>query len=451
MGIDGSGHRVSTPDAAGQHEGAGTPNPSLPVTPLRNRKLYIPQMSYSGAAAFAAAFRSVGIDAQVCPDSDARTLELGRRHTSGEECLPACVTLGNFLKIVERPGFDPSQTAFFMPTADGPCRFGQYAPYIRKVLRDIGLDEVQVFSPTSRNGYDGMGEQKNELMRNALRALASSDALRKMLHRTRPYETNKGDADKVFAGAIQSVERVIERRGVPTEQRMRDLTAALTRSRDEFRAVQADYSRKRPLVGVVGEIFCRLTPFTNDQTIRKLEEYGAECTLAHIVEWVWYTNDEQQKRLRQIGKRFSKAMLGAKIKDYLQHKDENRIHRVFHEDFRGYEDPPIERVLEYSQPYLPHNGALGEMTLSVGKAIFHYHQGCDGVVDISPFTCMNGIVTEAVYPRVSADHDHVPIRNFFFDGTQTDLDRDVAIFVELARAYQKRKKTTRVYPSIFAG
>ena len=143
-------------------------------------------------------------------------------------------------------------------------------------------------------------------------------------------------------------------------------------------------------------------------------------------------------------------MLGAKIKNYIQHKDEHRIYGVFHDDFRGYEDPPMQEILDHSQPYLPHAGSLGEMTLSVGKAVFHYHQGCDGVVDISPFTCMNGIVTEAVYPRVTADHDHMPIRNFFFDGTQSDLDRDVAIFVELARAYQARKKTTRIYPSSFA-
>jgi predicted nucleotide-binding protein (sugar kinase/HSP70/actin superfamily) len=417
---------------------------------LEGRTLFIPQMSYSGAAVFAAAFRSVGIASEVCPDSDSHTMELGRRHTSGEECLPACVTLGSFLKITERPGFDPSKAAFFMPGSDGPCRFGQYAPYIRKVLRDLDLDEIPVFSPSSKDGYGGMAEQKNELMRNALRALASSDALRKMLHRTRPYETHKGDTDAVFARAITSVERVIERQGVPAERRMQDLVAALAVARDEFRAVPADYTRRRPLVGVVGEIFCRLTPFTNDQTIRKLEEYGAECTLAHIVEWVWYTNVEHEKNLRLAGKRFSKAMLGAKIKDYIQHKDEHRIHHVFHEDLHGYEDPPIPKVLEYSQPYLPWTGALGEMTLSVGKAVFHYHQGCDGVVDISPFTCMNGIVTEAVYPRVSADHDHMPIRNFFFDGMQTDLDRDVAIFVELARAYQARKKTTRVYPFNFA-
>ncbi len=410
---------------------------------IKGRKVYVPQMSKGGAIAFAAAFRSVGIDACICPDSDARTLELGGRHTSGEECLPARVTLGNFLKIVEQPNFVPEKTAFFMPTADGPCRFGQYAPYLRKVLRDIGLEDVMVFSPTSRDGYKEMGDQVNELQRNALRGLIASDALRKMLHKTRPYEMNRGDTDAVHMRAIAGVERVLERRGTPTERRMKELIAALIEARGEFHRIPLQSIRRRPLIGVVGEIFCRLTPFTNDFTIRKIEEFGGECTLAHIVEWVWYTNLEHKKRLQQSGQTFSKAMLVANIKNHIQHKDEHRLYQVFEKDFRGYEEPDVRTIFEYSDPYLPHTGALGEMTLSVGKAVFHYHQGCDGVVDISPFTCMNGIVTEAVYPRISADHDDIPIRNFFFDGTQTDLDRDVGIFVELARTYQARKKPAR--------
>ncbi|MBZ5497501.1 MAG: hypothetical protein LAP85_13955 [Acidobacteriia bacterium] len=410
---------------------------------IKGRKLYIPQMSKGGAIAFAAAFRSVGIEAQICPDSDARTLELGGRYTSGEECLPARVTLGNFLKIIEQPDFVAGKTAFFMPTADGPCRFGQYAPYLRKVLRDIGLDDVMVFSPTSRDGYKGMGEQVNELQRNALRGLIASDALRKMLHKTRPYEINRGDTDAVHTRAIAGVERAIERQGVPTEQRIKDLIAALAGARDEFHKIAVRNPRKRPLIGVVGEIFCRLTSFTNDFTIRKIEEFGGECTLAHIVEWVWYTNLEHKKRLQQSGQLFSKAMLAANIKNHIQHKDEHRLYKVFEEDFEGYEEPSIQEIFKYSDPYLPHEGALGEMTLSVGKTVFHYHQGCDGVVDISPFTCMNGIVTEAIYPQVSADHNGIPIRNFFFDGTQTDLDRDVGIFMELARTYQVRKNRRR--------
>jgi predicted nucleotide-binding protein (sugar kinase/HSP70/actin superfamily) len=420
---------------------------------LRGRKLWIPQMSSGGAAAFAAVFRGVGIDAETCPDSDDRTLELGSRHTSGEECLPARVTLGDFLKVIEQPGFVPERTAFFMPTADGPCRFGQYAPYLRKVLRDLALDEVMVLAPSSRDGYQGLGIQVSELMRNASRALVCADILRRMLHRVRPYEIKTGDADAVHNRAITSVERVLERPRVALEARMRQLQAALIAARDEFRQVAARYSRRRLLIGVIGEIYCRLTPFTNEAIIRKIEELGGECVLAPIVEWVRYTNLEHQKRLEQRGRTFSGAMLAAKIADYLQHKDERRLYRIFKADFRGLEEPPIRTILRLSRPYLPHTGALGEMTLSMGKAVFHYHQGCDGVVDVSPFTCMNGIVTEAIYPRVSSDLDGMPIRNFFFDGARgarANLERDLGIFIELARSYQARKKVQRVYPPEFA-
>ena len=63
---------------------------------------------------------------------------------------------------------------------------------------------------------------------------------------------------------------------------------------------------------------------------------------------------------------------------------------------------------------------------------------------------MNGIIREAVYPALSRDHDDLPIRNFYFDGTQANMDRDLEIFIELARTYQRRKHKTRRYPAYFA-
>jgi predicted nucleotide-binding protein (sugar kinase/HSP70/actin superfamily) len=69
----------------------------------------------------------------------------------------------------------------------------------------------------------------------------------------------------------------------------------------------------------------------------------------------------------------------------------------------------------------------------VGKAIWYYEKGARGVADISPFSCMNGIICEAIYPRLSRDLGNFPIRTFYFDGQQTDLDRDLGIFMELAK------------------
>ena len=414
---------------------------------LEGRTLWFPQMSWGGTVALAAAFRSAGIDARVCPDSTPRTLDLAARHTSGEECLPARVTLGNLLEVLEQPRAEPARTAFFMPTGDGPCRFGMYADHLRTVLRRLGAGEVEVFSLSSTDGY--RGAWVTALRRCALHAVLCGDLLRKMLLAARPYELARGGADAAHAAAIAEVAGVLERPGQTAAARLARLEDALVAARDRFRSVPARYERGRPYIGVLGEIFCRLTPFTNEDVVRRIEQLGGECALAHAAEWVWYSEAGHRARLRRDGGRWSAAMLGAWISGLVQHRDEHRLARHFAEDVRGAEEPPLDDILRGSAPYLPHTGALGEMTLSVGKAVAYHAQGCDGVLDISPFGCMNGIVTEAVYPRVSADHDGIPIRNLFFDGGRSDLDRDLTLFMELARSYQARKTRHREYPARF--
>ena len=56
---------------------------------------------------------------------------------------------------------------------------------------------------------------------------------------------------------------------------------------------------------------------------------------------------------------------------------------------------------------------------------------------------MNGIVSESVYPRLSRDHDGIPIRIFYFDGTSVDLENELAVFMELVTSYNRRKKRRR--------
>jgi predicted nucleotide-binding protein (sugar kinase/HSP70/actin superfamily) len=421
---------------------------------LEGRTLWVPRMSDIGARFFAAVFRSTGIDCRVCPPSDNRTLELGGLYTSGEECYPEKITLGDFLRILEADDFDPARHAFFMPTAEGPCRFGQYAPYLKQVLREMGHEDIPVVSPTSKNGYDGLANanQKGNMIRSLWRGLIASDILRKMLLKTRPYETQPGATDEVFEQSMQLCEEVLSAQNLSDRERMSRLMETLGRSREMFRNVPARYEKGRPLIGVVGEIFCRLNTFSNYEAVRNIEAHGGECWLSDIGEWVWYTNWSQKELLKRDGKKYSLAMLGAVIKNKVQASDEHTLLEPFAEDFIGYEEPHdvYEEVLKPAWPYLPADGVLGEMVLSVGKSIYIYHKGGDGIIDISPFSCMNGIVSEAVYHDVSADHDNLPIRNFYFDASSSNMDRDLDIFMELANSYQHRKTTTRRYPPCFA-
>lgn len=420
-----------------------------PDHPLAGKTVYVPTMAEGSPEAFCAVFRWLGINAEPTPKSDAHTGELGAKYTSGDECYPAKVTVGDFLRIIEQTGFDPKKAVFFMPTADGPCRFGQYAPFLKKILESIGYGDVQILSPTSKNAYGDLGSVSTPFLRGGWRALVAADTIRKACHRTRPYETHAGQTDEVYDICIADLCKTIEQSCADSKCQLDAIVECMIRCRKRFRIVPASYDRETPLIGVVGEIFCRLNTFSNEDLIRKLESYDAEAWLSDIAEWVSYTNAEQVRKLKLRGRILSTDMIKAMLRDHIQHGDERAIVEPFDEDFRGYEEPDIHEVLELALPYLPANGVLGEMVLSVGKAACLAKKGADGIIDISPFTCMNGIVSEAVYPKLSKDFGGIPIRNFYFDGTQSDLDRDLGIYMELARSYREKKPYKREFPAHF--
>ncbi len=400
-------------------------------------------MAYGSGRAFASVFRAIGVDADIVPPADERTRELGARYTSGDECYPAKVTVGDFMKLLERPDIDPEKVLLFMPTADGPCRFGQYAPYLKQILAANGYDQTEIISPSSDNSYGGLGELAGPFVRTGWRGLVAADILQKMLLRSRPHEVTKGAMDAAYEECLNDLCATIEKTPTNPSVQIRAMRDSLVRCRDRFRAVPIHRDASMPLIGVVGEIFCRLHTFSNDDLIRRLEEYGGEAWLSDITEWVWYTNSERFRKLKLNGRLISKEGLMAWIRKRVQHRDEQVLLEPFKEEFIGCEEPNIHEVLEYARPYLPPDGALGEMVLNVGKAVYLAKKGADGIIDISPFTCMNGIVSEAIYPRISRDLGGIPIRNFYFDGTQSDLDRDLGVYIELARSYQHRKKFPR--------
>lgn len=407
---------------------------------LTGKTVYIPPMAYGSGRAFAAGFRALGVDARITPPSDHRTRELGGRYTSGDECYPAKVTIGDFMRVLEQPGIDADSIVFFMPTADGPCRFGQYAPHLRGILDKQGFRRTGVLSPTSRDSYAALGSLARPFVRTSWRMLVAADILQKMLLKYRPRELEAGATEAAYEESLDDLCRTAENTPVDPAIQLRALKEALTRARDRFRWIPQRHDPSTVLIGVVGEIFCRLNTFSNEDLVRRLEGLGGEAWLSDLTEWIWYTNAEHFRKLKLNGRSISGEALGAWIRKYVQRRDEHELLEPFREDLADREEPPIQTLLEYARPYLPPEGALGEMVLNVGKAIYLAGKGVDGIIDISPFTCMNGIVSEAIYPRLSRDLGGIPIRTFYFDGTPADLESDLGVYLELARSYGRRKR-----------
>jgi len=146
--------------------------PALIRHDMFRRKLYIPQMSQL-AEIFSSALIHCGIEAEVIPESDDRTIELGRKYT-------AVLTTGDLIRLVESPGFEHDKSAFFMPSAGGPCRFGQYNRLHRRILDKLGYENVPVYSPDSEDSYDNFPGAKKGFRKLAWRGFVYGDHLIKL-------------------------------------------------------------------------------------------------------------------------------------------------------------------------------------------------------------------------------------------------------------------------------
>lgn len=406
-------------------------------TPLHGRTCYVPWMGGGSTLLFCAALRGAGIDAQPVPESDRRTLEMAGRHVS-EQCYPQKVTLGNFLKLVTAPGFSPANSAFFMPGASGPCRFGQYAEFTRQVLTEYGAGEVLLLSPVFDDGYAALGDNGTRAMRYGWWGLAAADVLRRVLLRQRPYEQEVGATDRVYDQTLTLLAEILADQGYGQSRKFRMLCRQLGQSAAAFRAIPLDTATTKPIIGIVGEIFCRLDDFSNDNVVRRVEAHGGEVWLAGLCEWVHYANHWEQVELRAAGGRWLRR-LRSRLSARIQHRDEERIAAPFAAMLADRREPQhVADLLKLAHPYLPAAAGLGEMTLSLGRAAWLQQHGAAGVLDISPFTCMNGIVSEAIYPPLSRDYGNILIRTLYFDGTHAATDQQLELFMELAHHPQKK-------------
>lgn len=374
----------------------------------RRRKIYVPYMC-DHALAFAAAFRACGTDAEALPETTETTADLGTEFTSGKECFPCILTTGDIISKIKSPDFDREGAAFFMPSASGPCRFGQYNRYQRMVLDQNGYEDIPIYSPDSKTSYSEFGfvGDAGEFRKLGWQGLVGTDVLYRLRCQIKPYERHSGDTEETYHKALGILSDVIERKG--------DVRDAMAMSAEFFSRVSTDFSQRKPLIGVVGEIYLRQNRYANNDLVSLLESLGAEVMLAPMTEWVFYTNFTYKRRLFKERKliELGKAILT----DIFQRRIELQLLDAGSSHIRLNHDLPMEKLLELASPYL-HVSFSGEAILSIGKAIEFYQRGAQGIVNAMPFGCMPGTIVTAISKKVRRDLNNVPWLNISYEGLE---------------------------------
>ncbi len=424
----GDGRRVDwSAGGSGEASASGNGNGAGGRPGLAGRTLMVPKMC-DHAYAFAAAFRGSGIDARIIEDSDEESLALGRRHTSGKECLPCIVTAGDMLRELQRPGADPSRLAFFMPSGTGPCRFGLYNRLHQVILRDAGYGDVPVVSPNQGDSfYDDFKRLPRDPTRPAWQGIVAVDVLTQALLSTRPYEAVAGETDEVYQQCLRAVEAALENAD--------SLNQAMIWCANQFRKIERRQVSPLARVVLVGEIYVRNHAFSNQGIVRRLEQFGLEVEVASFAEWIYYTNWTRLRRTS--GRRQYRRWLGTRVKEHVQRADERRVKAPFADLLPRLLEAPTAEVVALGHPYI-HDTFEGEAVLSVGKAVEAVHHGAAGVVNVMPFTCMPGNIVSGILQRVSDDLGALPTLSVAFDG-----QRDSTLHIRL-EAFAEQVKSFAV-------
>ncbi len=367
----------------------------------RYKTLWLPPMHEASPTLTAASLRHYGIPAQPLPPETEEIFQRGRESTRGGECLPCPSTLGSFLSAVEAEGGDPKDHALFMPTASGPCRFGQYCTLDRLVLDDKGLDPVNIVSWTSSNNYDGLPMAARRYM---WTALVLGDILYKLRCRVLPYEVNAGETEAAFEHWTGRLATALEAGA--------KLEPVVKAAHDAFAAIPRHPGRK-PLVGIVGEIYVRANRFTNQDVVRSIEAAGGEAWLAPISEWILYIG-----YLDTHGMGNADTSIKGRFQAWLRNgwliRDETKWMKLASPLLDERHEPSLAATVAAGKRWVPED-FVGETILTIGRAIEFMKQGADLVVNTAPFGCMPGALTSGVLQAVEAEYG-VPVASMFYDG-----------------------------------
>jgi predicted nucleotide-binding protein (sugar kinase/HSP70/actin superfamily) len=121
-------------------------------------KLVFPSMNQWLIRAFASVCRRTGVRAEALPAMTEEDLKTGKGNTLCKECLPMQLTTGALLNYIDRRD-DNEITVYFMPTGQGPCRFGQYRVYMQQMIERRGIRDVTFMSLSSEDNYAGLGSE----------------------------------------------------------------------------------------------------------------------------------------------------------------------------------------------------------------------------------------------------------------------------------------------------
>ncbi|MCX8159740.1 MAG: acyl-CoA dehydratase activase [Candidatus Saccharicenans sp.] len=420
-------------DEVSQHRAGSRPSARLkkaenpetwPVERVKEIPFILPYFA-DHARAFAGALKKSGLQAEVLPPPDQRSLELGEKFSSGKECHAYSFLLGDLVKLaLDRKPAGP--VIFFFPGARYSCLLQQYGPAMRQLLQELDGNQILLLTPTldyfwKLIGFDGL--------KALYQGLVAVDYLTRIACQLRPYEARRGEVNQAFKESLKLIEH-----GLASDK----LVEALGQIRSSFSRIEI-HPEERPLVGIAGDIYTRQNSFANNRLLEQLEELGCE---------VWPSPFLVDEIDFSFSRSFYEKLSEGNLLETVKYAGLNLVREVNLAQVRKklefsdlkMKEPRFEELLRSTLAYLNYNNNQS-LFLNVARMVDLARRGADGIINVICFNCMLGTASAAISRRIKKDFGELPLPTLIYGESETFSTRSrLEAFVEQVRARYRKKK-----------
>jgi predicted nucleotide-binding protein (sugar kinase/HSP70/actin superfamily) len=308
----------------------------------------------------------LGVEYVLPPPITKKTLELGSRYSPDYVCAPFKYNLGSFIETIEAGANTIIQTG-------GVCRLGYYGELHEAILRELNYDvrfinmaKVNYRKPLTFYNYFKEINPDMSLKDIALvlpvviKMVEYMDEIEDFIRKNIGFEAESGSLESLYSDFLYELDTVRSKK---------ELNVVYSKYVKLFKEVPVNKPKNPLRVGIIGEYYTIMEPFSN-----------------HYIE-------------KELGK------MGIVVDRWL-----NITNSLFHSSGKDVKDH-IRNYAKYNM------GATSMHTIN--KALEFAKKRYDGIIHLKSFGCTPEMDAMPVLQNISADYK-IPILYFSFDSQTSD-------------------------------
>ena len=254
----------------------------------------------------------------------------------------------------------------------------------RRALKKAGMEYVPVIAASVQGLESNPGFRLNySFAKRALFACEFGDLFMKCLYRVRPYELERGSADRLH----EKLEKECIDFLYSENPSGKDYKRLCKRIVQEFDSLPIHEDMKKPKVGIVGEILVKYSPAANNHLVELLEREGAEAVQPELLDFILYSlYNENFKCQNHYAGKATTALCNIGIK-FVEHC--RKTAREALDASRRFKAPHhIQSLAERAKAVISIGNQTGEGWFLTGEMLELIEEGTKNIVCVQPFGCL---------------------------------------------------------------